>query len=1587
MRTRERHEIKGISRKGLVFSLLLLVFALLAPRAVPAQDMMDRVAFFGGMKDRSIGSAGSEAAADYILKAFQNAGLEHVGTQVFLAPVPEVSSASVEAEGRTIPIYPWQANLVYLSVTPEEGLSGTLVYAGSGDFSKFDNAPVSGSIVLMDMDSGGNWLNAAGLGASAIIFIGDDHSIRGAYKEKSTQTPLAIPRYWVSRTDGEYLKSLAADGAPRVTVKSRTRWKNKVVQNCYGILPGKDPKLQKEIIVLNAAYDASSSVLGFAPGADESTSISALLSLAEDFSRDPPTRSVLFLATIGNGQSHDGLRQFVWYANSKKKTLKKAVSQLKEVKQKADDRLDLLEKPDPLNQDSPQDREIVLQALLEKAKDKADALTREIQYKKSLSMKEIQAAQEEPRKYRQLTMVTDLTRLTPEQRELALALVNEAIEDSHAAHKELKIRIQASKSGGEVRALMEGYTPALYLDLHLSSHFSKLGLVEVGDTYPLRASLQRANRAARLDALFNQVGDQTAAELGLPDICSDTSRGGSPEEGAGRAYGKSHPASDVANIAGLPAVSLMALDDQRPFWSTPLDTLERVDRESIRTLTRFLPITLRRLLSEPSLKSSIDSGIVASSGLEGQAMFIRQGELFPDQPAPGTIISVIQGDSVFRTMVTVEGSYFIPGLANKRVALEKIILESYGIDPATGRIGTALDKTKTGKENFRINVKGESATAALILFRCQQTDVIPVFNPQNMGYLTKADLLDASTEALPLRHWFSRVDGRNTMAISVFLEKGTRFKLIMSESLLARELFLLNGSKENPEGRGFLIADPPTISLVPYEVTNDLHNLVGQRLQNLVRHGINNVYLESLFRDSEKELEQAVIALSRHHYKDFWDRIVPAWAKLDIVYGEIESNQRDVLGGVMFFIALFVPFAFCIERYLFCFRNIYQQIVAFFLILIITILIIRALHPAFQLTYSPMVVIVAFFIVGLSLLVSSIIFLRFEGEMEDLHTRIAHVKTPQASKWQSFGAGFSIGVSNLNRRKLRTGLTCITLIILTFTVMSFTNVKSLHKSTLTRISEDNAYSGILLRHQFRLPLTMLTLQDMKTSFTEGEASIWPRAWIDPAMGTERIITAVFRAGQSSPVEGILGFGLNPPEYFRQLLTSGRWFEGSDDNSILLPAAMAKRLGLDPEADLNAVVLLFGTPFKIVGYFDGSLLDSVKDLDQNPLAPAYLEVGQGEDMSEVEIEAMQGGEELLPQTERFRYAAGNQTIILPFEKCLEYGGTLKAIAIQPRGNPVEIADSLSTWLAFPLFVGDNGTWYHSASTTLRYQGVANLLVPILIVIFITLNTMIGHVHERQREIGTYTSIGLAPTHVGFLFIVEALSMAVISTVIGYILAQLSAKYLGNVAAFSQLTFNYSSLASVACMFLVFSVVFLAALYPARLAARIAMPDVNRTWTLPASEGDSIFMNLPFLLKIEEESGIMRFLNAFFHSHMDVAHGIFIVDEISMDDEIPPARPGHVPFPFCIVIRTNTWLAPFDFGIKQRIQLHCCPSAEDPGYLEIAIVMTRVSGEHSAWMRANKNFIKAIRKQMLLWRLLDNEAKSVYFHPDEKPAVMP
>ena len=66
------------------------------------------------------------------------------------------------------------------------------------------------------------------------------------------------------------------------------------------------------------------------------------------------------------------------------------------------------------------------------------------------------------------------------------------------------------------------------------------------------------------------------------------------------------------------------------------------------------------------------------------------------------------------------------------------------------------------------------------------------------------------------------------------------------------------------------------------------------------------------------------------------------------------------------------------------------------------------------------------------------------------------------------------------------------------------------------------------------------------------------------------------------------------------------------------------------------------------------------------------------------------------------------------------------------------------IALDFFVGrDKDTYLYSSIGMTSFSGMGNLFVPILIAALIVLNTMLGAVYERVREISIYSSVGLAP----------------------------------------------------------------------------------------------------------------------------------------------------------------------------------------------------------------------------------------------------
>jgi hypothetical protein len=348
-----------------------------------------------------------------------------------------------------------------------------------------------------------------------------------------------------------------------------------------------------------------------------------------------------------------------------------------------------------------------------------------------------------------------------------------------------------------------------------------------------------------------------------------------------------------------------------------------------------------------------------------------------------------------------------------------------------------------------------------------------------------------------------------------------------------------------------------------------------------------------------------------------------------------------------------------------------------------------------------------------------------------------------------------------------------------------------------------------------------------------------------------------------------------------------------------------------------------------------------------------------------------------------------TVIVPYRFLLAAGGQLKGVAVSPlfREPAQDTARDLIDRFGLSLFSGEpDGTYLYQASDTMSYSGVPNIIIPLIISIFIVLNTMIGSVYERKREIAIYTSVGLAPSHVSFLFIAEALAFAVLSVVFGYLLAQTSAKLFAETSLWSGITVNYSSLSGVAAMILVIVVVLVSVIYPSKVAGEIAMPDVNRSWTLPAASGSELELTLPFLMTYREHRSIAGFLYEYFEGHQDVSHGMFSTADIQFRSgcETPPGLDrgsagcgeGICENSRCLQMETRVWLAPFDFGIMQQAALQFRPAETEAGFLEIHVRLHRESGEANAWHRINKAFLHDIRRQLLIWRSFNDETKLHY-----------
>jgi hypothetical protein len=563
------------------------------------------------------------------------------------------------------------------------------------------------------------------------------------------------------------------------------------------------------------------------------------------------------------------------------------------------------------------------------------------------------------------------------------------------------------------------------------------------------------------------------------------------------------------------------------------------------------------------------------------------------------------------------------------------------------------------------------------------------------------------------------------------------------------------------------------------------------------------------------------------------------------------------------------------------------------------------------------------------------------------------------------------------------------LILLTFTVVSFTSVRSEQK--VRRVQRDNppSYTGILIRQPSYGAFSEYAYSVLKNDLA-ARFPIAPRSWTLSEGSALKSALPMRRGNDVYEVCALLG--LAPDERLVTRIAdtlvgaNSRWFtdDPEDFTTCILPTKIAQAVGITEEMVGTAVVEIRGAPLTVIGLYDGDAADQLRDLDGEMMTP----------IDEVEQSNLRRRGELMPPTTPdlskgtttadTPHIPASDVVIVNYSRSLRLGGSLRSVAagLAADEDAEKTQQDLVSRLDLGVFAGFGGaTYYCSAVGRQTLAGLEGTIIPILIAALIVLNTMLGSVYERLKEIAIFSSVGLAPAHVGFLFLAEASVYAVIGAIVGYLIGQTIAWFYVNLHWFQGLlSLNYSSMAAVGSTVIIMSVVFLSTLYPAKKAAELAVAGVERRWRLPEPEGDVLTVELPFTMHTEETLGLLAYLAEYLNAHADYSVGEFSTDGATL------MRLAHVSEQAPrFSLRFHAWLSPYDLGVSEECEIRIVPTHE-PNVLGAVARVYRVSGDDSAWVRCTRAFLHLLRRQFLLWRTFSPTEKVRYHRAGEEVAIV-
>jgi hypothetical protein len=620
--------------------LFILCWILLLPLAAAAGIQNTQKDDFRTVIEVFAASPGAQTAAAYIKKRFEALELESMGSHWFSVPVVRhgKSALTLTEQNVTFPIRPINANAITPQTVPPPGLEGPLVYVGHGDLHHFNGKIVDGAIILMELDSGKNWLHAANLGAKALIYVDRGDSSKAFFEEKIELSPIQFPRFWMPLSEvreyfGQFESAPNGMVAPRVQLSSEAQWQEADGENVYGLIPGSDPQLKEQLIIVEAFYDSSAIVSGLSPGADEACGVATLLEFAGFLKKNPPKRSVLLVATSGHAQSLAGMRELIWSISARSKDMRRMIKALKAAISKTRKTIKALAHPSfegatkAESEDEGADS-LLKEALDERVKTEADRVSRRLmrlrlQQEEPANQGLIQELAQQRLLLRRLIWRKTFEELPYEERQILYRLVPKALEGQKAILTDAKKQLKQIESARALRKLIKAHELATAISLHLSSHGDGFGAFNYGWLYPFRPRINRTAAYSTLDGVLREGATVVGQSAEFSGLFKDTLRPSRRRSWQSYFIDRPPLGGEVSALAGIHGVSFVTTHDARSMWGTPYDTPEKVNISYASKQSAFVCSLVHYMTKAPQLSRT--SPLSRPGGLYGDVLLERHG--------------------------------------------------------------------------------------------------------------------------------------------------------------------------------------------------------------------------------------------------------------------------------------------------------------------------------------------------------------------------------------------------------------------------------------------------------------------------------------------------------------------------------------------------------------------------------------------------------------------------------------------------------------------------------------------------------------------------------------------------------------------------------------------------------------------------------------------------------------------------------------------------------------------------------------------------------------------------------------------------